>query len=44
MKAQEKKFSRKSPPERSARMVESIYLQMVADGLPAAGERHQSPW
>ncbi|AOZ51002.1 winged helix-turn-helix transcriptional regulator [Chromobacterium vaccinii] len=46
MKAQEKKFSRKSPPERSARMVESIYgckwsltvYQLLASGINRPGE------
>ncbi|WP_020406250.1 winged helix-turn-helix transcriptional regulator [Hahella ganghwensis] len=46
MKTQEKKYSRKSPPERSARMVETIYgckwsltvFQLLSNGINRPGE------
>jgi len=46
MKTQEKKYSRKSTPERSARMVETIYgckwsltvYQLLANGINRPGE------
>ncbi|MFD2097604.1 winged helix-turn-helix transcriptional regulator [Corallincola platygyrae] len=46
MKNQEKKISRKSPPDKSARMVETIYgckwsltvYQLLADGVNRPGE------
>lgn len=50
MKTEKKKFSRKSAPERSARMVESIYgckwsltvYQLLADGVTRPGEMVRS--